>query len=65
MAKLTLLQPEQAYMIDVYESESAGYTSYDCPNIINLARTVKMRIPCGYPHPVRADLDLDWVPIRG
>jgi len=46
-------------MIDVYESESAGYTLYDSPNIINLARIVKMRIPCGYPHPVRADLDLD------
>ena len=46
MAKLTLLQPEQAYMIDVYESESAGYTLYDSPNIIILARIVRISASC-------------------
>jgi len=46
-------------MIDIYVSESARYTSHDSPNVANLARIVQMPIPCGYPHPIRADLDLD------
>jgi len=54
-----LLQSEQAYMIDIYESESARYTSHDSPNVVNLARIVQMRILCGYPYPILADLDLD------
>jgi len=46
-------------MIDIYESESARYTSHDSPNVVNLARIVQMRILCGYPYPILADLDLD------
>ena len=43
----------------IYESESASYASHDSLNVVNLARIVQMRIPCGYPHPIHADLDLD------